>query len=313
MFARSSNRTKGFDGDIWDTASALLRTASIWTTLPAASLVKPAALAVAAVQPLLKLQYAASSCVELEVPLIAIATAESLCSMLVAACGGNAQHTCDSEAGSSGGPLPGVVWEGMAVCCSAMQYIHDREVCGAHAASSSTAARGIADPHAAETRRVVVTHSVGALTDLLNQLGAYIARHFKLAVAGENVGAATAGVEAMLRLCGRLWQGAEQLQGILGREAILQLGSAAACMQVAPMALSWGHSRNTSPHQQDCESLGWWATLSLAKLVLLFPMHAQGGFPAVKLRGLLLRLCFHLSRLVSIRLNNAVANFTLER
>ena len=97
--------------------------------------------------------------------------------------------------------MPGVCWEGLALCCASLQAILEREVFG-----------GTASPTAPEAGGEKLTSYLPFMMDALGKLVLQTAPSLtpegcKTAVAPEHAAAAAAALEAAVRLCGGPWAG----------------------------------------------------------------------------------------------------------
>ena len=113
------------------------------------------------------------------------------------------------------------------------------------------------------------------------------------AVGADDVGGAAAGLEVALRLCALLWQRAEQLRALVGREAVAQLADAVAMtMNKVPQALAMAMEGSRSPGVSSVQALHS-LLISLAKVTLFAPLSAGSmGFEPMSLAGVLNQLKF---------------------
>ena len=113
------------------------------------------------------------------------------------------------------------------------------------------------------------------------------------AVGADDVGGAAAGLEVALRLCALLWQHAEQLRALVGREAVAQLATAAAmAVNSGPQAVAVAMESSTNPPPPSAQALQS-LLISLAKVTLFAPLSAGSmGFEPMSLAGVLNQLKF---------------------
>ncbi|GAB4823224.1 hypothetical protein N2152v2_010270 [Parachlorella kessleri] len=170
--------------------------------------------------------------------------------------------------GGADAPVPAICWGCTALSCAALQAVLQREVW------SSRAAAGGNQP-AEDLRRTETLPQVGAF---LLALAVHLNINWRTAVAPADALAAAAAVEAVVRLCGQLWQGPGQVQAAVGNPAVQKLGSGAAdIVDTAPQAVLAALQDQPKNLRRGMRSLRH-MTASLDKLMLLDNLRQRGGF-----------------------------------
>ncbi|GAB4823218.1 hypothetical protein N2152v2_010264 [Parachlorella kessleri] len=172
--------------------------------------------------------------------------------------------------GGEGDAVPDVCWECTALSCAALQAVLQREVW-------SRAGAGAKQP-AENGARAGLVETMEQVGGWLRRLAMHLQRSWHDAVARPDAAVAATAVEAVVRLCGRLWQGAGQARAALGDTAVHSLGNMAAdVVHTAPQAVVAALCARPEQLRSGMHSLAD-MTASLAKLMLLDSLRQQGGF-----------------------------------